>query len=181
MGMPGFLSQRSREIDPHLEMRSVKWGSSGVVPVQSRGNGYVGELLELPQGCQGPFWGSRGKVGFLSRLHSGKEPHLSITVESPRFSRVAAGNLDFFSDYDGDLREPLMLPQETQVSMWVARGLSGFLSSRCRVLSPYLQVRKQTSGFLSMLTWISGSYGVSGGELGFVSCGDMQILFPLEL
>ena len=65
--------------------------------------------------------------------------------------------------------------------MRVARGLSGFLSSRCWVLSPHLQLRKQTSVFLFMLTWILGSYGVSGGELGFISCGDTQILFPLEL
>ena len=42
----------------------------------------------------------------------------------------------FLSSYDGELREPLVLPQESQVSMQVARGLSGFLSSRCQVLSP---------------------------------------------
>ena len=87
----------------------------------------------------------------------------------------------FLSSYDGELREPLVLPQESQVSMQVARGLSGFLSSQCWVLSPHLQLRKQTSVFLFMLTWILGSYGDSGGELGFILCGDMQILFPLEL
>ena len=181
MGMPGFLSQRSREIDPHLEMRSVKWGSSGVVPVQSRGNGYVGELLELPQGCQGPFWGSRGKVGFLSRLHSGKEPHLSITVESPRFSRVAAGNLDFFSDYDGDLREPLMLPQETQVSMWVARSYLGFLSSRCQAQGSHLELRPEPQGSYPVLTWISGFLGRFNRLVRLVCCGDMQFCIPHEL
>ena len=30
----------------------------------SSGDGYVGELLELHQVCQGPFRGSRGKVDF---------------------------------------------------------------------------------------------------------------------
>ena len=90
---------------------------------------YVGELPELHQGFQGPLRGSRGKVGFLSRRHSGKEPHLTLKVKSG-FSRVAAGILGFLSSYDGDLREALVLPQESQVSMRAARGLSGFLSSQ---------------------------------------------------
>ena len=51
----------------------------------SSGDAYVGELLELSQGCQGPFQGSRGKVGFLSRLHSGKGPHLALREEFPGF------------------------------------------------------------------------------------------------
>ena len=47
---------------------------------------YVGELLELPQGCQGPFPGSSVKVGFLLRRCSGKGPHLALRAESPSFS-----------------------------------------------------------------------------------------------
>ena len=78
----------------------------------------------------------------------------------------------FLSSYDGELREPLVLPQESQVSMQVARGLSGFLSSQCWVLSPHLQLRKQTSVFLFMLTWILGSYVNSTRSL--------TLLFELE-
>ena len=104
----------------------------------SSGDVYVGELLELHQGCQGPFRGSRGKIRFPSRHHSGKGPHLALRGESPGFSRVVAGKLGFLSSYDGDLRDPLMLPQESQVSMRVVRGLSGFLSSRCRGLWPLM-------------------------------------------
>ena len=73
-----------------------KWATSGVVAGSSvflsSGDGYVGELLELRQGFQGPFRGSRGKVGFLSKLDSRKGPHLALRGESPGFSRVAAGN-----------------------------------------------------------------------------------------
>ena len=36
----------------------------------SNGEGYVGEILELHQVCQGPFRGSRVKAGFLSRKPS---------------------------------------------------------------------------------------------------------------
>ena len=86
--------------------------------------GYVGELLELHQGCQGHFQDARVKVGFLLRCHSGKEPHLALKVKSPDFSRVAAGILGFLSSYNGDLRELLVLPQESPLSMR-ARGVSG--------------------------------------------------------
>ena len=89
--------------------------------------GYVGELLELHQGCQGHFQDARVKVGFLLRRHSGKGPQPTVRGEFPGCSHVSEG---FLSSYDGDLREALVLPQESQVSMRAARGLSGFLSSQ---------------------------------------------------
>ena len=83
----------------------------------SSGGGYFGEILELNQGCQGPFRGSRGKAGFLSRHCRGKGPHLAMRGESPAFSIVAAGKMVFLSSYDRDFRYPLALPQESQVFM----------------------------------------------------------------
>ena len=74
------------------------------------GDVYVREHLELHQGCQGPFRGSREKVGFLLRGHHGKGPYLALRGESPDFSRVVAGNLWFLSSYDGNLRDQLVLP-----------------------------------------------------------------------
>ena len=112
------------------------------------------ELLELHPGCQGPFRGSRGMVGFLSRRHNGKGPHLTLRGESPDFSQVVAGNLGFLLSYDGDLRDSLVLPQESQVSMLV-RGFSVFLSSCCRVLGPHLELRPEPQVSFPMLTWIS--------------------------
>ena len=102
-------------------MRVENRGSSSVVPGTSgflaSGDRYVGELLEMPQGFQGPFRGSRGKVVFLSGRCGGKGPHLELRGESPGFSRVAAGNMGFLLSYNGDLRDLLMLPQESPVSM----------------------------------------------------------------
>ena len=83
-------------------------------------HGYVRELLEL---YQGPFQCSRRNVEFLSRCCCGKRPHLALRGESPGFSQVAAGSLAFLSSYYGDLSDPLVFPQESQVSMRVARGL----------------------------------------------------------
>ena len=89
-------------------------------------------LFELPKEFQVLFRVLRGKVGFPSRCYSGKGPDLALRGESPGFSRVEAGNLVFLFSCYRDLRDPLVLPQESQVSIRVARGLSGFLSSWCR-------------------------------------------------
>ena len=125
MGIPGFLSRQSRELDPHLEMRRGKgailelWRDTGFL---LSGDGYVGELLELHQGCQGPFRGSKRKVGFLSPPRRGKGPQLALRGESPGFSRVVAANMGLLSSYDGNLRDLLMFLQGSQVFMPVARG-----------------------------------------------------------
>ena len=77
------------------------------------------ELLELPKRCQVPFQGSRGKVEFLSSRCSRKGPNLALMGESPRFSQVASGRLEFLLSCDGDLRDLLMLPQEIQVPLGI--------------------------------------------------------------
>ena len=76
-------------------------------------DGDVEELLELPQGCQGPFRGSSGKVGFLSRPCSGNGPQLTLRGKSPGWSQVAAM---FLSSYDRDIRDPIVVPQGDPVS-----------------------------------------------------------------
>ena len=121
----------------------------------SSGDGYVGEVLELHQGCQRTFRGVRGKVGFLSSRLSGKGSHLTLRGESPGFSRVVAINLVFLSSYEGDLRDPLKWPQESPVSMRVSRGLSPSLSILCCVLGPYLELKTQPQITSQVLTLIS--------------------------
>ena len=108
-------------MDPHLEMKREKRGSSSIVSVHLvflwSGDVYVGKVLDLHQGCQGPFQSSKEKVGFLLRCHSGNGPYLALRGESPGFSRVVAGNLEFLSSYDGDRSVPLVWPLESPVSM----------------------------------------------------------------
>ena len=74
----------------------------------SSGDVKVGDLLELPQGCQEPFRDSRGKLGFLSRHHGRKRSHLALRGESPGFSQVAAANMGFLSSNNGDIRDTLV-------------------------------------------------------------------------
>ena len=120
------------------------------------GKVYIGEFLELLHGCQGPFQGSSGNVGFFSRQFSRKEPHVALSAESPGSSRVSAGKWWFLSSSDGDLRDTLVLPQEIQVSMRVARGLSRYRYRQCRGLCPHLELRLEPQGSSPGLTWISG-------------------------
>ena len=101
------------------------------------------------------FQGSRGKVGFRSRCCSGKGPHLALRGESPGFSRAEAANLGFLSSYDGDFRDPLVSPQESPVSLRVARGLSGFLCIHCWGQGPHVEVRPEPQGSSPVPTWIS--------------------------
>ena len=118
-------------------------------------DGYVGELLELPQGCQVPFRCSRGKVGFLSRRRSRKGPHLALRGESPVF----------FSSCGRKLGVPLKLQWRPHGPAHVASGKSSlhvssegplnFLSNRCWNLGPHLELRLKPQCSSPLLTWIS--------------------------
>ena len=88
----------------------------------------------MHQGCQVPFQISRGNVGFLLRGCSRNGPHLTMTGEPRGFSRVVVG----FLSYDVKFREPLMLPQGSPISIRVATGSWGLLSSHCMANRPHL-------------------------------------------
>ena len=60
--------------------------------------------------------------------------------ESRGFSRVVAG----FSSYDGELREPFVVPQGSPISIRVMRGSWGLFSSHCRANRPHLVLCPET-------------------------------------
>ena len=62
------------------------------------------------------------------------------------------------STYDGDLKDPLWGPQKRPVPMRVARGLSGFLSRRCRGLRPCVESVPESEDSCAVLTWILGYF-----------------------
>ena len=80
---------------------------------------------------------------------------LALRGESPPFYRVVAGNLGFLSSSDEDLRDPVLWPQESPVSMQIARGLSGFLRSHCWGRVSHLDLTSETHISAPMPTWIS--------------------------
>ena len=111
--------------------------------------------FEIVEGTRDCSLGAAGTNGLMSR-GQGNLLAFGGRTESDTTSNLAAAaaavrGLRFFSSYTMELREPLVLPQGSQVSMQVARGLSGFLSSQCRGLGPHLELWLKP-----VLTWISG-------------------------
>ena len=62
------------------------------------------------------------------------------------------------STYDGDHRDPLLWPQERQVTMRVLGGLLGFLSRRCRGLNSSVEWLPELEDSAPVLTWILGYF-----------------------
>ena len=93
------------------------WMWAGLSCFLSSGDGYVGELLELQQGCEGPL-----EVPEV-RCEKPRDASAEMGLISPGGENL----LDFLelrqvlSTYDGDHRDPVWWPQETPVHMRVAR------------------------------------------------------------
>ena len=85
------------------------------------------------------------------------------------------------STYDGDLRDPLLCPQEMSVPSELLGVISGFLSRQCRGLRPCVLSLPEPEDSSPVLTWIWGTSGVSAGESVFVSNWGFHELFLLEL
>ena len=91
-------------------------------------------------------------MGLLLRCCSGKGPHVTMMGEPRGFSQVAAG----FSSYDGELSEPVVLPQGSPISILVERGSWGLLSSHCRANRPHLRLCPETTCSSPVASGISG-------------------------
>ena len=118
--------------------------------------GMSGNFLSYIKGLNDPFEAQDGRWDFSRDAAAEK----ALRGECPDFSRVAAGNFGFLSSYTRDLRDHLVGPQESTVSMQVERGLSGFII--IQVLGP------------------RSSSGVEAGTSGFLSSADMDLGVPLE-
>ena len=113
--------------------------------------GISGNFFGLHQGCQVSFRISRGNVGFLLRRCSRKLAHLTMTGKPRDFSQVTVG----FSSYDGELREPLVFPQGSPISIRVAMGSWGLLSSHYKANTPYEDFCPETPCSSPVATGIS--------------------------
>ena len=125
----------------------------------SSGDRNTRELLKLPQGCQGPFRGSRVKVGFLSRCRSVKVLHLTWRRESP----------DFFE-----------LWQETWGSSRVMTGTSGTHSCGFTKVQSPCELRGASRYSSPVFARAYVLIGDEAGTSGFLSKADMYFKFPME-
>ena len=108
------------------------------------GDGYVEELLELPQGCQGSFCDSRGKMGFLSRSRNGKGPHLSLRGESPGFSSSCGWKLRIPLELHLGHQGPTRITSGKSVFHVRCERLLRFFSSGCSGRGPHLELRLES-------------------------------------
>ena len=134
------LLNRSRGIWRHLALRGGCRGFSRVAAGR-RGTSRIatrtsGEPLMLPKGSQASFRVARGNLGLISNCFRGIQTQ--VMWETWDSSRIVTGILGFLSSCNGDVSEPLVLPQGSQASFGVSRGTSGFLSSCCREMRPHL-------------------------------------------
>ena len=100
-----------------------KWGFSLVATansgILSSGTGYLAEPRELHKGSQASFRVSRRNSGLLSMPCRGKEPHLTLRGESSACSQVVVGSSGVLLSCDGNLCQPVVLPQGSQFSFLI--------------------------------------------------------------
>ena len=83
--------------------------------------------------------------------------------------------------YDGDLRDSLWWPQESQSPCEWLEGLSGFLFRRCQGLRPCVESVPEPEDSFAVLTRILGYFSSSPRESVLISSGGMHVRFPPEL
>ena len=105
-----------------------------------------------------------------------------MTGESLGLSRVAAGGLGFLSRYHEELREPLVLPQGSQVSIQVARASAGVLWSHGRGIRPQFALKGESQGVSRVAAGSVGSLELPRGPEGasHVVYGKSRILSSCE-
>ena len=128
----------------------------------SRCDGDLWAPMRCMKGVKPPLkFGEGSRDCYLGSAGRNKGPHVARTGESPDFSRVAAGGLRFLCRYPRELREPLVLPQGSQVSIRVVRGSAGLLWSVGRGVRP-------------QITWKGLSQGLSLAETGRLGSLEMR-------
>ena len=113
-----------------------------------------GNFLSCGKGVKDPIEFRR--EGMIS-LETPQRKRASCLLEG-RTSWIFSIGGRLLSRYDGDVRDPIMWPQERPVSMPVVRVLSGSLSSQCRILRPRLESRLEPEVSSPVLTWILGFF-----------------------
>ena len=120
----------------------------------------------MHKGCQVPFRGLSGKVGFPSRhckwtrASSHVEGRVSWFFSSCGRKHGVPLKLRWGSKTKQNKRwgshNPLVLLQESQATIRDVKGLSEFLSSRCSGIGLHLELRPEPQSSSPVQTWITG-------------------------
>ena len=96
------------------------------------------------------------RTGDCAPGHTGKEgPHLTMTEGLGGFTELQR-LCGFLRRYDGELREPLVWRQGSQVSMRVVRGSASLRSRHGRGIGPLDALKKDSQGLSRVAARIPG-------------------------
>ena len=143
--------------------------------------GMSGSFLSLPQGNQGLFRGSRGNLGFLSRHNRVKGPqsrggeNLLVFLELQQ--KIWGSSLVMMGTSGTSLCG--LRKVQSSCELWGASRDSSAIVAEAEVL--IWRWGRNLTFPLQYWHESRGSTGVSTGDSGLVSCGDMHFRFPLEL
>ena len=119
----------------------------------------------MHKGSQALLSSFQRELGIVSRRCRGTGPCLGLRGESSDVSPVMAGRIRFLLTCDGNLREPLMVPQECHSSFRVARGTSGFFLCSFRGIGLHLELRGESRGVSRVEAGSFGSHSSFNGDL----------------
>ena len=120
----------------------------------------------MPRGPQGTSRVASGKSSLLLSCQGERGIALESLQGTQDSSCIVGGISWCFSSCGGNigvhpelqlaLREPFMVPQESQASFPVVMGTSGFLSRCCREIWPHVELTRETQGSSPVVTGIVG-------------------------
>ena len=126
-----FLSRGDRDLgvafQTHLVSQALSRGEAKDSILLSSRDGYLLEPTKWPKGSQASCGVWKEDSGFLSRPCRKRRPSSRDDRGVWWVFSSCGVSVGFLTRYDGELREPLLWRQGSQVSMCVARGCVSFL------------------------------------------------------
>ena len=154
-----FVSRGDRDLGVaflmHPGSQSLSRGEAKDSALLSSCDGYLLEPTEWPKGSQASCGVWREDSGLLSRPYSKRRPSSREDWGVSWVFSSCGSSVVLLTRYNGELREPLLWRQGSQVSMRVARGSASLLSSHGRGIRP-LDALKDSQDLSRVLARIPG-------------------------
>ena len=145
-----FLSRGDRDLgvafQTHPRIQASSRGEAKVSALLSSHEGYLLEHTEWPKGSQASCGVLREDSGLLPRPCRKRRASSHDDGGTSWLFSSCGASVGFLMRFDGELREPLMWRQGSQVSIRVARGSMALLSSHGRGTGPQDALKKDSRG-----------------------------------
>ena len=145
-----FLSSGDRDLGVSFYIHPGSHAASRVEAknsaLLSNCDGYLLKPIEWPKGSRASCGVLREDSGLLLGPAAKEGPHLATMGESRGFFRAATQRVGFSTSYDGELREPVVWPQGSPVSIRFGRGSVALLLSHGRGIRPQEALKEESRG-----------------------------------